>query len=89
MNVVLWLVVGGVIGWIASILMGTNARQGALLNVVVGIVGALLAGLLLSPILGRATINQGDFSLSGLVVSLLGATLLLGIVHLLRRAAAR
>ena len=89
MNIILWLIVGGVIGWIASIIMGTNGRQGALLNVAVGIVGALLAGLILSPMVGRATINQGDFSLSGLVISLIGAILLLGVVNLVRRGTAR
>ncbi len=89
MYIVLWLVMGGVIGWIASIIMRTDARQGALLNVIVGIVGALLGGLLLSPMLGGTTINQGDFSLSGLVISLLGSIVLLAIVNLARRGTAR
>ncbi len=85
MNLLIWLIVGGVIGWIASILMSTNSRQGILLNVVVGIVGSMVGGFLLSPILGRGTINQGDFSLFGLLVSLLGSVILLAIVNLFRR----
>jgi uncharacterized membrane protein YeaQ/YmgE (transglycosylase-associated protein family) len=81
-NLIVWLIVGGIIGWIASLFMGTDQRQGALLNIVVGIVGAFLGGLLLSPLLGTGTINQNDFSLGGLLVSLLGAIILLAIVNL-------
>jgi uncharacterized membrane protein YeaQ/YmgE (transglycosylase-associated protein family) len=85
MNLIIWIVVGGVIGWLASIIMRTNAQQGLLLNIVVGIVGSLLGGWLLTPLLGSSTINQGNFSLGGLGVSLLGAVLLLAIIRLLRR----
>jgi uncharacterized membrane protein YeaQ/YmgE (transglycosylase-associated protein family) len=89
MNFILWLIVGGLIGWIASKIMNTDAQQGIGLNIVVGIVGALLAGWLITPLIGGATINQGDFSLSGLVISLLGAIVLLAIVNLFRRGRAR
>lgn len=89
MNLIIWLVVGGVIGWIASLIMKTDAQQGVLLNVVVGIIGALLGGWLLAPMLGTGTINQGDFSMSGLFVSLVGAVILLFIVNLIRRRAPR
>jgi uncharacterized membrane protein YeaQ/YmgE (transglycosylase-associated protein family) len=89
MNFVLWLVVGGLIGWLASKIMNTDAEQGIGLNIVVGIVGALLAGELLTPLLGGATINQRDFSLSGLVISLLGAIVLLAVVNLFRRGRTR
>jgi len=89
MNLILILIVGGLIGWIASIVMRTNAQQGVLLNVVVGIVGALLAGFLLSPLFGTGTITSGNFSLSALLVSLLGAVILLAIVNLFRRGAVR
>ena len=89
MNFLLWLIVGGLIGWIASKIMNTDAQQGIVLNVVVGIVGALLAGWLVTPMVGGATINQGDFSLSGLVISLLGAVVLLAIVNVFRRGRAR
>ena len=89
MNFIIWLVVGGLIGWIASKIMNTDARQGILLNIVVGIVGSILGGWLISPLLGAGTINQSDFSLSGLVVSLVGAVILLAIVNLVRRGAVR
>lgn len=89
MNFILWLIVGGLIGWVASKIMNTDAQQGVGLNIVVGIVGALLAGWLITPLIGGATINQGDFSLSGLVISLLGAIVLLAIVNLFRRGRAR
>lgn len=89
MSIIIWLVIGGLVGWLASVVMKTNAQQGIVLNVVVGIVGALLGGWLLSPLLGSATINQGDFSLSGLLVSFLGAVILLAVVNLIRRGSAR
>lgn len=88
-NLILILIVGGLIGWIASIVMRTNAQQGILLNIVVGIVGALLAGFLLAPLFGTSTLTQGDFSLPALLVSLLGAVVLLAIVNLFRRGAVR
>jgi uncharacterized membrane protein YeaQ/YmgE (transglycosylase-associated protein family) len=84
MNFILWLVVGGLIGWVASKIMGTDAQQGMVLNVVVGIVGAMLGGWLLSPWLGVATINQDVFNAPALAVSLLGAVLLLAVVRLVR-----
>jgi uncharacterized membrane protein YeaQ/YmgE (transglycosylase-associated protein family) len=88
-NWIVWLIVGGIIGWLASIVMKTDAQQGTIMNVVVGIVGAFLGGLLLSPLFGTGTINQGNFSLPGLLVSLLGAVILLAIVNLFRRGRVR
>ena len=88
MNLIIWLVVGGLIGWVASLIMKTDAQQGLVLNVVVGIIGALLGGWLLSPLVGAGTVNQGDFSLMGLLVSLGGAIILLFVVNLIRRGAA-
>lgn len=85
MNLILWLVIGGIIGWLASIVMRTDAQQGILLNIVVGIVGAFLAGLVLS----GGTINNSDFSLSSLLASFLGAVVLLAIVNLFRRGRVR
>ena len=84
MNFIIWLVVGGVVGWIASLLMKTDAQQGIFLNIVVGVVGAFLAGLFLSPLLGVGTINQNNFSLPAIGVSLVGAVALLAIVNLIR-----
>jgi len=89
MNFILWLIVGGIIGWLASMIMRTDAQQGILLNIVVGIVGALLAGWLITPLVGGSTINEGNFSLSGLLISLLGAIVLLAIVNLFRRGRTR
>jgi len=89
MNLIIWLVVGGVLGWLASIVMRTDAQQGILLNVVVGIVGALIAGFVIAPLFGTGTINSSDFSLSGLLVSFVGAVVLLAIVNLFRRGSAR
>jgi uncharacterized membrane protein YeaQ/YmgE (transglycosylase-associated protein family) len=89
MNLIIWLIVGGVIGWLASIVMRTNGQQGIFLNVVVGIIGAMLGGWFLSPMLGAGTINQGNFSLPALGVSFLGAVILLAIVNLVRRGSVR
>lgn len=89
MNIIIMLIVGGLIGWIASMVMRTNAQQGVILNIVVGIVGALLAGLLLSPLFGTPPITSGSLSLSSLLVSLLGAVVLLAIVNLFRRGTVR
>jgi uncharacterized membrane protein YeaQ/YmgE (transglycosylase-associated protein family) len=88
MGILVWLIVGGVVGWLASIVMRTDAQQGILLNVVVGIVGALLAGFVVSPLLGIGTINQG-ISIATFLVSLVGAVILLAIVNLFRRGRVR
>jgi uncharacterized membrane protein YeaQ/YmgE (transglycosylase-associated protein family) len=89
MNIVIMLIVGGVLGWLASILMRTDGQQGLVFNVVVGIVGAMLAGLLLTPFLGGAPITSGAFDIKSLFVSFLGAVVLLGIVNLIRRGSVR
>lgn len=83
MNFIIWLIVGGIIGWLASIVM--KRPEGMILNIVVGIVGSMLGGWLISPMLGAGTINQNDFSLMGLVVSFIGAVILLAIVNLVTR----
>ena len=87
MNILIWLILGGVIGWLAGVIMRT--REGILLNIVVGIVGALIGGWLISPLVGAGTINSGDISLAGLGVSLLGAIILLAIVNLFRTGRTR
>ena len=89
MGLIILLVVGGVIGWLASIVMRTDAQQGIFLNVVVGIVGALLAGFLITPLIGGAPITDGSFSAMSLLSSFLGAVVLLAIVNLFRRGSAR
>ena len=85
MSFISWIVVGGILGWIASMVMKTNEQQGIILNIIVGIVGAFLGGLLLAPLFGTGTINQSDFSIGSLMVSLLGAVVLLAIVNFFRR----
>ena len=89
MNLVIWLFVGGILGWVASLIMRTDAQQGLFLNVLVGVVGAMLGGWLISPLLGVGTINQSQFSLGALSVSLGGAVILLAIVNLIRSGSAR
>ena len=89
MNIIIWLVVGGVIGWLASLVMKTDAQQGIILNVIVGIVGAMLGGWLISPLVGVGTINQDTFSLPAMLVSFVGAAILLAIVNLVRRGSVR
>ena len=89
MNFIIWLVVGGLIGWVASKIMNTDAQQGVFLNIVVGIVGSMLGGWLVAPLLGSATVNQNDFSIMGLLSSLIGAVILLAIVNLFRRGKVR
>ncbi|MEO8856659.1 MAG: GlsB/YeaQ/YmgE family stress response membrane protein [Burkholderiaceae bacterium] len=89
MNIIIWLIVGGIIGWLASLMMKTDGQQGIFLNVIVGIVGAVLGGWVLSPLFGIATINQDNFSIPGLLISFLGAVILLAIVNLVRRGRTR
>ena len=89
MTLILIIIVGGIIGWLASMVMKTDAQQGILLNIVVGIVGALLGGFLLAPLLGGGSITTGNFSLPNLLISLLGAVILLAIVILVRRGSVR
>ena len=89
MNFLVWLILGGVIGWLASMVMRTNDQQGMILNVIVGVVGAMIAGRFISPLVGIGTINQNDFSMPAMFVSFVGAVILLAIVNLLRRGSAR
>lgn len=88
MGIIVLLIVGGILGWLASIVMRTDAQQGIFLNIVVGIVGAMLGGFLLTPFIGGGSITQG-ISAGSLVVSFLGAVILLAIVNLVRRGSVR
>lgn len=88
-NFFVWLILGGIIGWLASMVMGTDKQQGLFLNIVVGIVGAMLAGWFLTPLFGATTINQNDFSIIALLMSFLGACILLAVVNFVSRRAVR
>jgi len=85
MGLILWLVIGGVIGWLASIVMRTDAQQGIFLNIVVGIIGAFIGGLVFT----GGSINNAPLTLYTFLTSLVGAVVLLAIVNLVRRGAVR
>lgn len=89
MTFILVLLVGGIIGWLASIVMRTDAQQGIFLNIVVGIIGALIAGVVITPLIGGAPITSGAFDIMSLMASFLGAVVLLGVVNLFRRGTVR
>ena len=82
MSIIVWLIVGGVIGWLASLLAGTDARMGIFMNVIVGVVGAFLGGLIAQAV-GFGPLNVLSFA--GFVFALLGALILLGIVRAVRQ----
>jgi uncharacterized membrane protein YeaQ/YmgE (transglycosylase-associated protein family) len=88
MSFIIWLIVGGIVGWLASLVMRTDGQQGILLNVVVGIVGSFLGGWLISPLVGVGNLSAG-ISIGSIVVSLIGAIILLAIVNLFRRGRVR
>lgn len=86
MGILIWLIIGGVVGWLASLIMRTDAQQGIILNIVVGIVGAVIAGLLF----GGGNINSSNpLDVTNILWSLLGAVILLAIVNLIRRGTVR
>ena len=89
MNLIILLVVGGVIGWVASLIMNTDGQQGIILNVVVGIVGALLAGFVVTPLIGGASIMNGSINVQTILISLVGSVILLAALNLMRRGTVR
>jgi uncharacterized membrane protein YeaQ/YmgE (transglycosylase-associated protein family) len=91
MNLVIWLVLGGVVGWLASWVMQADG-QGILLNIGIGVAGSLVAGLFISPLVETSSINAGNvgnFSPAGLLVALVGSITVLALVNLVRRGAVR
>jgi len=88
-NFIVWLIAGAIIGWLASRLMGTDRQQGLPLDIVVGVVGAFVAGWFITPLVGVGTINQSNFSIPALLVSLVGAIILLAVVGFFRRGGLR
>jgi uncharacterized membrane protein YeaQ/YmgE (transglycosylase-associated protein family) len=89
MGLLVFLIVGGILGWLASIVMRTDGQQGIILNVIVGVVGAFLAGFIITPLIGGAPITSGGINITSLLVSFLGAVVLLAIVNLVRRGRVR
>ena len=83
-NFIIWIIAGAVVGWAASLIMRTNSRQGLIADIFVGILGAFLGGYILSPMFHVSTINEGNFSIPALLVSLGGAIILLAISKLFR-----
>lgn len=82
-NIILWIIIGGIAGWIASMIMKRDASMGAIANIVVGIVGAIIGGFVVS-LFG---VSVETFSLVGLLVAILGAVILLAVIGALQRAA--
>lgn len=89
MNIIIMLIVGGIIGWLASIVMRTDGQQGIFLNIIVGLVGAVLAGFLITPLMGGTPITNGALDIRSLIASFIGAIVLLAIVNLVRRGSVR
>lgn len=85
MNFIVYLIVGGIIGWLASLLMRTDAQQGIILNIIVGVIGAIVAGV----IFGHGVSSTNPFEITGILWSLVGAVILLAVVNLVRRATVR
>lgn len=83
MSIVLWIVFGAIVGWVASLIMKTNGQQNLLLDIVVGIVGAVLGGWIMTAL---GADSGGGFSFYSFVVALIGAVVLLAIVKAIRRA---
>jgi len=86
-NFIIWIIAGALVGWVASLIMRTNSRQGLIADIFVGIVGAFVGGFILSPLFNVSTINESNFSIPALLVSLGGAVILLAIFKILRNIA--
>ena len=84
MNLIIYLIAGAIVGYIASRIMHTNSQQGMLLDIVVGVIGAFLSGYFISPLLGVGTINDA-VTIPTMLVTLIGAVILLWIVKAVRR----
>ncbi len=84
MNLIIYLIAGAIVGYIASRIMHTNGQQGTLMDIVVGVIGAFIAGYFISPLLGVGTINNA-ITLPTMLVTLLGSVILLWVVKAVRR----
>ena len=88
-GIIIWLIVGGIIGWLASMIMKTDGQQGIILNIIVGIVGAVIGGYLIAPLIGGSTSASGGFDIMCFIAALIGAIILLAIINLFRRGRVR
>jgi uncharacterized membrane protein YeaQ/YmgE (transglycosylase-associated protein family) len=84
MNLIIYLIAGAIVGYIASRIMHTNSQQGLVLDIIVGMIGAFIAGYFISPLLGVGTINEA-ITLPTMLVTLIGSVILLWIVKMVRR----
>ena len=84
MNWLVWIIFGALAGWIASMIMGKNAQMGALANIVVGIVGAVIGGFLMTNVFGASGVT--GFNLPSMLVAIVGAVILLFLVGMVRRS---
>ena len=82
MGIILWIIFGALVGWVASMIMQTNASQGTLMNIIVGIVGSVIGGWLMGAI-GQGGV--GGFTFRSFLVALLGACVLIALVRIVRR----
>lgn len=83
MEILTWIIVGALAGWIASMIMNTNAEQGALANIVVGIIGAFIGGFVVRMLTGNDTVS--GFNLATILTAILGSVILLAILRMFRR----
>lgn len=83
MDIIIWLVVGALAGWIASMIMKTDAQMGAFANIVVGIIGALLGGWLVG--LFGIEVADGELNFASILTAILGAVVLLAILKAVKR----
>ncbi len=89
MTFVFIIIIGGILGWLASLVMRTDGQQGLFLNIVVGVIGAILAGFFVTPLIGGAPITEGAFDIRSLIASFVGALILLAIINIFRRGSVR
>jgi uncharacterized membrane protein YeaQ/YmgE (transglycosylase-associated protein family) len=89
MGIFVLVIVGGILGWLASIVMRRDAEQGIVLNITAGIAGALIAGLVLNPLIGGGNILAGDLGAGSLLIAFLGAVVFLALINLVTRSSVR
>jgi len=82
MDILIWIIFGGIAGWIASLFAGTDAQQGILLNIIVGIIGAVIGGWLMTVLGGQGVTG---FNLYSMVVAIIGAIVFIAILKMIRR----